>query len=131
MKAAPGLFAAVSILGLLFLTGCSSISSRTQPYVGVPNYPPTDPKHVQILAAEPTRPKDRLGEIVVDISGEPSKSDIEKAIKEKAARLGADGAFIVYDRTHIFPVVFTDWWVADVRQELRRAIVAVAFKYKG
>jgi len=131
MKAAPGLFAAVLILGLLFLTACSSISTRTQPYVGVPNYPPTDPKHVQILAAEPTRPKDRLGEIVVDISGEPSKSDIEKAIKEKAARLGADGAFIVYDRTHIFPVVFTDWWVADVRQELRRAIVAVAFKYKG
>jgi len=115
----------------VLLTGCSGISTRTQPYVGVPNYPPTEPKNVQILTAEPTRPKDRLGEIVLDISGEPSKSEIEKAIKEKAARLGADGAFIVYDRTHIFPVVFTDWWVQDVRQELQRAIVAVAFKYKS
>ena len=122
---------AARLMLALLLTACSGISTRTQPYVGVPNYPPAEPKNVEILTTEPTRPKDRLGEIVLDISGEPSKSDIEKAIKEKAARLGADGAFIVYDRTHIFPVVFTDWWVQDVRQELQRAIVAVAFKYKN
>jgi hypothetical protein len=118
-------------LGFLGLTGCGSVSARTQPYVGVPTYRSTDPKAVEILAAEPTRPKERLGEIVVDISGEPSKHSIEEAIRIRAAKLGADGAFVVYDKTHIFPVVFTDWWVADVREEHRRSIVAVAFKYKS
>ena len=122
--------AAVAGLGLSLLTGCATVSSQSQPYLGVESYAPTDRQHVQIVSAEPSQPHARLGEVFVDITGQPSKEHIENAVRSKAAKLGADAAFIVSDRTHLFPVVYADYWGATVTPERQRDIVAVAIRYK-
>lgn len=83
------------------------------------------------MPTEPTSPHYHLGEIFVNVSGEPSKERIENALRNQAAKLGADAAFIVYDRTHLFPVVYVDGWGATVSHDRRRDIVAVAIRYKN
>jgi hypothetical protein len=118
--------------GGIFLAGCASVSENTHAYLGIPSYPPSDPARVQILQAEPKEEKVRLGEIILAVNGKPTREDIEKKIKVAAAKLGADGAFIVYDRTHIFPVIYSDYWwgTSWVSQDSTRNIVAIAFKAK-
>ncbi len=120
------------LLSVLLLTGCVSIRENTHAYLGTPQYPETKPEAVKILEAEPKEQKVRLGEIVLAVDGKPKREDIEKRIRIAAAKLGADGAFVVYDRTHIFPVVYVDYWWGPtwVTQDSTRNIVAVAFKYK-
>jgi hypothetical protein len=125
----PRAVVALTVAGLL-AAGCSSVSVRTQPYLGVPRYPPTDPAHVEILGQEPARPKDRLGEIILDIEGSPSRDTIETKLKAAVAELGGDAAFIVADQTHLFPVVYADPYGTTVSQDTRRGIVAVAIKYR-
>ena len=116
---------------VVLLSGCANIQERTQPYLGVPAYPPTSPEAVQILAAEPKQPKDRLGEIILTIEGNPSRDELEKKLKTAGARLGADATFVVYDKTHVFPVVYYDYWAPPwVTLDPRRTIVAVAIRNK-
>jgi hypothetical protein len=119
----------LALIGLL-APGCSGVNVRSQPYLGVPRYPPSDPARVEILAQEPARPKDRLAEIILDIEGSPSRDTIEAKIKAAVAELGGDAAFIVFDQTHLFPVVYADAYGTTVSQEARRGIVAVAIKYR-
>ncbi len=113
----------------ILLCGCSSISVQTQPYMGVPNYPPADPATVQILPAEPTdRVHVRLGEVVLDVSGQPSREELETKLKSAAAKLGANAVFVVRDQTQVFPVVYQDYWGATFNYDTRRAIIAVAIR---
>ena len=116
----------------ILLAGCASVSENTHAYLGIPHYSPVDPNRVQVLQAEPKEDKVRLGEIILAVDGKPAREDIEKKIRVAAAKLGADGAFIIYDRTHIFPVVYSDYWwgTSWVSQDSTRNIVAIAFKYK-
>jgi hypothetical protein len=69
---------------ILALTGCASISERTHAYLGSPKFPPTDPTRVKIVASEPSQPKDRLGEIMLHIEGNPSR----EASGEQAPKWG-------------------------------------------
>src|SRR5512139_1250910 len=82
----------------LWLAGCASISTRTRIYPGAPKYPPTDPLKVEILRVAPTRPHDRLGEIALDATDDPSRERIEKKLKNAAAKLGADAMVVVFDQ---------------------------------
>ncbi len=117
-------------LAFFMLPGCATISVRTQPYLGVPDYPSTDPEKVEILTLEPKRSKDRLGEIFLDVEGEPTKELIEKKLRFAVAEMGGDAAFIVSDQTHIYPVVYVDYWGSSMSQNQRRGIIAVAIKYR-
>ena len=115
----------------LLLCGCSTVSTRINPYLGMAGYAATNPASVQILAAEPTdRAHQRLGEIFLDISGSPSREKLEKKLRAGAANLGANAVFIVYDQTHIFPVVYVGYWGPNVTQDMTRGIVGVAIRYK-
>ena len=116
----------------LALCGCSTISVNTKAYLASPRCAPSDPAKVEILAAEPKQSKDRLGEIMLSVGGNPGRERLEDKLKHAAAKLGADAVFVVYDKTHVFPVVYVDWWGGPygVTEELRRDIVAVAIKYK-
>jgi len=72
-----------------------------------------------------------LGEVRLSIEGEPSRGEIEAKLKQGAARLGADAAVVVYDRVHVFPVVYAGWWgPTGVSEAMRREIVAIAVKYR-
>jgi len=121
---------AAFLMVMLVLCGCSSISENTRAYIGSPHVPPTQPGYVRILQAVPTEPHTRLGEVLLNVEGQPSRDAVEKRLREGAARLGADAVVVVADRMHIFPVVYYDWWgPSTVSQDVRRNIVGVAIKY--
>ncbi len=110
--------------------GCATVNVRTHPYLGGPTFAPSDPARVQILTAEPNRPKDRLGEIVLSIQGNPSRETLEKKLRKAGAEMGADAVIITQDQTHLYPVFYGGWWGGGVSQEAERGIVAVAVKFK-
>ncbi len=123
------------ILGvaLVALTGCASLETHTMQYVGAPRLTPTDPAKVQILRTAPTRAHERLGEVTVAASVEPSPSieKIESALKERAAALGADAVLIVHDA--IQPIGYYGWgpwWGPPVSTVSGRVVVGVALRYK-
>lgn len=122
------------LLGSAFLavTGCNTVSVSTRQDIGVPNYPPTDPAQVQILRTEPTRPHVRLGEVTAEPSSDSvSASQIEAALQKAAAKLGADAAVVVYDKTQVMGAIVTGpWWGRSIENVEGRVVVAVAIKYK-
>lgn len=131
------LFSRVSTTGLVLaalwlLTGCASVSQRTNEYLGAPKYPPSNPATVQILQGEPQRAKERLGEIILSVDGKPKREDLEKRLREGAAELGADAVFIAYDKMHVYPMVYGDWWWGPtyVSEDSVRKVVGVAIKFK-
>ena len=57
---------------------------------------------------------------------------IEKAIRTEAARLGADAAVIVFDRTRRVGRVYQGpWWDRTTYPIYGRKIIAVAIRYRG
>ncbi len=69
---------------------------------------------------------------MLSVSDSPAREKLEEKLKQAAAKLGADAVFVVYDKMHIFPVVYVDWWGGPYgfSEEMRRNVVAVAIKYK-
>jgi hypothetical protein len=116
---------------LLLLSGCSSISEDTRGYLGAPKYPPTQPERVQILASAPTRAHEKLGEILLEATSKVSRDKLEERLRAQGANLGADAVYPAYDRMHVTPIVYADWWgPSTVGRDLRRNIVGIAIKYK-
>jgi hypothetical protein len=123
-------------LGVLLLTlalaGCSFVSTRLQPHVGVPASPPTDPARVEILRSEPTRPLHRLGEIFLEPSGQPTVAQYEAALREGAAKMGADAVVVVYDRMQVVgTMVSGPWWAPAASPIVGRVVVGLAIRYAG
>jgi hypothetical protein len=114
----------------LLLTGCATVSANSQRYIGAPQFPPTDARHVEILRHEPKRPHERIGEVVLHPSGNPDVAEIEKTLREETAKLGGDAAVLVYDKTRrMGTVVSGTWWVRYHTPIRERVIVAVAIKF--
>ena len=110
---------------------CSSVSSSSERLIGAPAFPPTLPESVSILRREPPKPHVRLGHVYIEPSGTPPVEDIEKAIREEAAKLGADAAVIVLDRTKRIGTVYEGpWWDRRAYPVVDRKIVAVAIRYR-
>ncbi len=119
------------IAASLTFAGCAYISVRTEPFLGVPNYPASDPERVVIIAdGVVKRPYERLGKIYLDVDESPSRELIEKKLRYAVAEWGGDAAVIVYDQNRIYPVVYMDYGGGSVSQEMHRGIVAMAIKYK-
>src|SRR5262249_42597932 len=93
------ILAALPAVLFLASTSCSSVSSSSERLIGGPAYPPTSPSSVLILRREPRKPHERIGHVFVEPSGGPPVEEIENAIRTEAAKLGADAAVIVFDRT--------------------------------
>jgi hypothetical protein len=125
------------IATLLQATGCQTVDTRHTQAVGSPKYPPSDPSQVQILRTEPTRPHVRLGEVRAEPSSESvDVSKIEEALRQEAAKLGADAAVVVYDRTEVTGAWVTGAWVTgpwrdrSVQPIEGRVVIAIAIKYQ-
>jgi len=114
----------------LIFGGCASISENTHAYLGSPQLAATSPDTVQIFTTEPTQPKERLGEIILSVEGNPSRQKLESKLKAGAAQLGATGVFIVSDRTHVYPVAYWDYYGSETSEYWHRLIVGIAFKNK-
>ncbi len=122
------LFSIMVILSLV--TGCSTVSVSTNQYLGMPLYSPTDPASVEILRTEPLRPHERLGEITLQPQGDPPVAKIEQKMQEATAKMGANAAVIVVDRTMRMGAIVTGpWYGRQISPDLQRVIVAVAIRY--
>jgi hypothetical protein len=117
---------------LLLITGCQTVSSSYTQYIGVQQFPPSEPNLVQILRTEPTRPHIRLGEIRTEASSEKVPvAKIEAALKKEAAKLGADAAVVVYDRTQVVGAQVVGGWLNRSIDTIEgRVAIAVAIKYQ-
>ncbi len=116
----------------LFCVSCSSVSVSSERYIGAPTFPPTRPESVEIRRHAPKQPHERLGEIYLSPSGDPSVEEMEAALRAEAARMGADAAVIVYDKTRrIGRVVEGPWWARSSYPVYGRKIVAVAIRYRA
>jgi hypothetical protein len=114
----------------LALTGCSFVTTRVQPYLGGPSFPPSDPAKVEILRSEPTRPHERLGEVFAEPTGDPTVVQYEQALREGGAKMGADAVIVVYDRMQVVgSVVSGPWWAPAASPVVGRVVVGLAVRY--
>jgi hypothetical protein len=126
------LFLTLSLgVALAALTGCNTVQTTSRQDIGAPTYAPSNPANVQILRTEPTRPHVRLGEVQAEPSDESvSASIIEAALQKEAAKLGADAAVVVADRTQTMGAIVTGpWWGRSLQAVQGRVVIAVAIKY--
>jgi hypothetical protein len=100
------------------LASCAYVDATTTQYVGVPRFPPSDPKAVQILRSEPMQTHDRLGEILLDISVDPPPeiAEVEQRLREEGAKWGANAVFVVRDQ---------------VMPGVGRKLIGVAIRYRS
>jgi hypothetical protein len=114
------------------LAGCSFVSTRLQPYLGGPSYPPSDPAQVEILRSEPTRAHERLGEVFAEPSGEPTVAQYEQALRAGAAKMGANAVVVVYDRMQVVATVVSGpWWAPSATPIIGRVVIGLAIRYSG
>ena len=117
----------------LAIAACATIDATSTPYVGAPHPPPTDATTVQILRAEPTKPHDKLGQVVVDASVDPPPpiADVEAKLRAEAAKMGADAIVVVLDRVQpVGAYVTGPYWGRSLETISGRKLVGVAIKYK-
>jgi hypothetical protein len=117
---------------LLFVAGCQTVSTTNTQELGGPTFPPSDPAQVQILRTIPTKPHVRLGEVRAEPSDESvPAAKIEEALRQAAAKFGADAAVVVSDTTQVTGAYVTGpWYGRSIQQIQRRVVVAVAIKYQ-
>ena len=115
----------------LITTGCQTVSTSSTQAIGVPTFPPTDPMQVQILRTEPTRPHIQIGQV----RAEPSSvgmdvTKIEAALQKAAAKIGANAAVVIYDKTQVTGAMVVGGWVNRSVEPIEgRVIVAIAIRY--
>ena len=128
----PYLALLTAAVALVALTGCNTVSTSVRQDIGGPTYAPSDPAQVQILRAPPTRPHVRLGEVTAQPSSDSVPvTEIEAALRKAAAKMGADAAVVVYDKTQTTGAYVTGpWWGRQVQTIQGRVIIAVAIKYQ-
>ena len=113
------------------LAGCATVDVVSERYLGVPQFAPSAPASVEILRREPKRPHVQIGEVFLSPSDGAEVADIEKALREETAKLGANAAVVVQDKTkRIGTVVSGGWWVRYHAPVYGRKIVAVAIRYQ-
>ena len=76
------------------LTACSSVHTSKHPRVSAPKLPPTDPAQVEVLHRPPVRPFVRLGRIRATPQGGADEQQVETALRQAAASMGANAILI-------------------------------------
>jgi hypothetical protein len=113
---------------------CASVSATSMQYVGAPHLPPSDPAGVEILRMPPARAHERLGEVALTASIQPSSpvSEVEAQLRTRASTLGADAVVVVYDALQpVGAYVTGGWWLdRNVYTVTGRRLVGVAIKYR-
>jgi hypothetical protein len=124
----PALLGAVLLAGLT--SGCNTVYVSSKQYLGIANYPATDPASIQVLQTKPTAAHVRLGEITLQPQGNPTKAKMEEKLRLAASQMGANAVVIVADQTMVFgATVMGPWWGRTVSPDVGRVIVGVAIRY--
>jgi hypothetical protein len=112
---------------------CTAVNSNAMRYLGAANYYPSNPATVEILRTKPTRPHERLGEIVLDTWTEPGPQagEVEARLREEAAQLGAHAAVVVYDDVlGAGADTSGTWWYRGPYSVNGHKLIAVAIQYR-
>jgi hypothetical protein len=118
------------LVALVYMGGCNYVTVNTRPYLGVPQYPPTNPATVEILRTAPLSPHERLGEIYLEPTGNPTVTEMEQKLRQAAAKMGAEAAVLVADRTMLMgATVAGPWYGRQISPDFQRVIIAVAIRY--
>lgn len=116
-------------LTVLF-AACAHVSVSSKEFLGVPNFPPTNPASVQIMRDFPARPTVVLGDIEAQPSGSPTNEQIENKIRVAAAQMGADAAVVIADRTVLAGASITGGFGnRQISRDYERVIIAKAIRY--
>ena len=103
----------------LLSVGCATdVANR---YYASTNYPPKNPKDVQILRQPPARPY----EVIADFQ---SRGESPKSVAKKAAKIGADAVIIA--TLGGFYELGTEWASQDNQADTYTRIVGTAIRYK-
>jgi hypothetical protein len=116
---------------LLWLSGCGGISASTRMYPGAPTFAPTDPAAVEVLRTEPAVPYVRLGEVTLNLQGNPSQQQLSQALQKQAAQMGATAVVLVFDGSQSYGVMYSGplWSPADPSSYGTQVLIAVAIRY--
>ena len=122
----------LAFVALVLVSGCQTVAITDTQEIGGPTFPATDPATVEILRTQPTQPHVRLGEVRAEPSSEDvSAVKIEEALRKGAAKMGANAAVVVYDRTQVTGAYVTGpWYGRSVESVEGRIIIAVAIRYQ-
>ncbi len=126
---------AVTILLLAVFAAACAPALRVNYFPGGRHYPPTSPRSVDLLRAEPRRPHNAFAEIRYEPPRSLSRSEVDWKLREKGASIGADALVIEVD------TVFRErTWVGPYRpsrsRRVRRVVTreriieAVAIRYR-
>lgn len=116
----------------ILLTGCNTVSIQSKQYLGLPQYPPTDPATVQILRQVPQVPNVKIGEISAEPQGNPTAQAIEQKLRTAGAAMGANAVVIVVDRTMVTGATVLGgpfWGGASIVPDTGRVIIGVAIRF--
>ncbi len=119
---------------LAFIVSCAP-ALRVNYFPGGRHYPPTSPRSVDLLRAEPHRPHDAFAEIRYNPPQRLGRSEVEWKLREKGAAIGADALVIEVDtvyREHTWVGSYRPYRVRRVRRVVTRdrVIEAVAIRYR-
>ena len=71
-----------------------------------------------------------LGEVFAEPSGDPTVAQYEQALREGAAKMGADAVVVVYDRMQVVGTMVTGpWWAPAASPIVDRVVVGLAIRY--
>jgi hypothetical protein len=117
----------------LLLTGCASIDSHVNQFVGVSSHPPSDPAKIEIIRLPATiRTFDKLGDIYVTASVDPPAevAKVEAKLRADAAKLGADAVLINFDQIIPVGAYIAGWYAPTYQTITARRVIATAIKFK-
>lgn len=117
---------------LLAVTGCQTVSTNATPYVGVRQFPPTDPASVEILREAPSRPNFKIGEVRAEPSTDSvSVEKIEAALRQAAAKMGANAVVIKSDQVETVGAFLSGPWFSRQVQPIQgRVVLGIAIRYQ-
>jgi hypothetical protein len=111
--------ATLAVLVVLALAACATdVANR---YYGTVKYPPREPRDVEILWRAPTRD-------YVVIADFQSRGETPQAMREKAAKIGADA--VIISVLGGYYSLSEEWAAADRYSESYSRITGTALKYR-
>ncbi len=122
------------ILLAAFAVSCAP-ALKVNYFPGRHPYPPTSPRSVDLLRAEPRRPHDAFAFIRYDPPQRLSRNEVERILRERGAAIGADALVIEVDtvfRESTWVGPYRNYRGRRVRKVVtrERIIEAVAIRYR-
>lgn len=81
-------------LAFCLIAACAGVQTSKFPRLGKPLRPPTDAAQVEVLHRPPMRPFVRLGRIRATPRGGADQEQIETALRQAAATMGANAVIV-------------------------------------